>query len=107
MFADIAGHKSWLTPKCPKTLIPVMRPAAMPIFVCGTLSVPHRCEVVLPLKLLAADHLQTLDSSAVCAFHTRRIDAKQKRSFIGGAFLQATDHQCKATEDIESGENHA
>ncbi len=43
---------------------------------------------------------------AVCAFHTSRIDAKQKRSFIGGALLQAADHQREATEDIESGANH-
>ena len=29
------GHRSWLTPKCPKNLILPMRPAAMPILVAG------------------------------------------------------------------------
>jgi hypothetical protein len=51
------GHRSWLTPKRPKTLISAYAARSNANFRRGTLSVPHGREFVLPLEQLAADHL--------------------------------------------------
>ena len=49
------GQWSWLTPKCPN--FDAYRPTTVPNCDRGPLLVAHCCRVILPLELLAADHL--------------------------------------------------
>jgi hypothetical protein len=65
-------------------------------------SVVYRREIVLPLKLFAAHHLQNSDRGAIGSFCTRLIDAKQKRRFACRPLLKSTNYQGETAQHIES-----
>ena len=91
----------------PQNLILPMRPAAMPILVAG----PYQFHTAANSfcrwncsQLITSRHLMAVQyapSTLAGSTPSRSAASFAERS------LQATDHQCKATEDIESGANHA